>query len=129
MTKNMMEEHINRKLKEVFETTVEGSIEYDGGLNHIDYYKLFCKAASQEKLYKLMGTDLCMFNYKHEDKDSVLIVFFIPITSEDYGAKNVAERVMQIVKETEECFVTLDYVRSEEIKEDKFIYVIAIKYI
>jgi len=127
MTKDMMEEHINRRLKEIFESTVESGLTYDGPLNHMDYYSLFCKAASQEKLYKLMGTDICMFNYIHEDKDSVLLVFFIPVNSEETGAKNVAEKVMKVVKETEECFITLDYVRSEEVKEDKFIYIIAIK--
>ena len=34
---------------------------------------------------------------------------------------------MEVVEGTESCFVTLDYIKSEEVKEDKFIYVSAIK--
>ena len=115
------------RLKEIFEATVESDIKYDGSIENIDYYSLFCKAASKEKLYRIMGNNVCMFNCKYNDKDSILIVFFIPINTEETGAKNVAERVMEIVEEIELCFVTLDYLKSQEVKEDKFVYITAIK--
>ena len=54
------------------------------------------------------------------------MIFSIPINlPEESGAKNVAERVMEIVIMLEKCFVTLDYLKSEEVKEDKFIYIVA----
>lgn len=115
------------RLKEIFESTVESGIKYDGSHERIEYYNLFCKAAAQEKLYKLMGNNLCMFNCIFENKDAVMMIFYIPINSNDSGAKNVAERVIEIVEVCEDCFVTLDFLQSEEIKEDKFIYVTAIK--
>lgn len=119
--------YVKIKMKEIFESTIENGIKYDGTIESVDYYSLFCKAASQDLLYHLMGNNLCMFNMTHQDKDSVMLIFSIPINSEDTGAKNVAERVMEVVEETETCFVTLDYLKSEEIKEDKVIYIIAVK--
>ena len=75
----------------------------------------------------MVGNNLCMFNCLYEGVDSVMMIFYIPINSNDSGAKNVAERVMEVVEIAEDCFVTLDYTKSEEVKEDKFIYVTAIK--
>ena len=34
---------------------------------------------------------------------------------------------MRIVGEIEECFTTLDYIKSEEVKEDKFVYITVVK--
>lgn len=125
----MIHEKVMARLKEIFETTEESGIAYDGSHENLEYYSLFCKAAAKEKLYKIMGNNLCMFNCRYEGKDAVMMIFYIPINSTDSGAKNVAERVMEVVEGTEDCFVTLDYIKSEEVKEDKFIYVTAVKLI
>lgn len=119
--------YIQDKLKEAFESTTESELKYDENINNIRYIDLFCKAASKHNLFKLMGSDVCMFNCNYNDKDGVLIVFYIPINSEESGAKNIAERVMKVVEEIESCFVTLDYLKSEEVKEDKFVYITAVK--
>ena len=89
------------RLKEIFETTLDSGIVYEGSLERIDYYSLFCKAASKDKLYKFMGNNLCMFNCKFEEKDAVMMIFYIAINSDDNGAKNVAERVMEVLREVE----------------------------
>lgn len=124
----MAKQYVQEKLKEVFDNTIESGIKYDGSIDKPEYYNLFCKAAANDQLYNLMGNHLCMFICEYNKKDSIMMLFSIPInTSEESGAKNVAERVMEIVEETEECFITLDHVRSEEVKEDKFVYVTAIK--
>ena len=61
-------------------------------------------------------------------KDAIVIIFSIPINAqEDTNAKSVAERVMEVIEETEKCFVSFNHVKSEEVKEDKFIYVTMIK--
>jgi hypothetical protein len=119
--------HVRERLKEVFDNTVDTGIKYEGTIETPDYYSLFCKAAARDQLYKLMGNNLCMFNCSYDDSDAVMIIFSIPINSQDSGAKNVAERVMEVIGGVEECFVTLDHVKSEEVKEDKFVYVTAIK--
>jgi hypothetical protein len=120
--------HVIDRLKEVFEITIESGIKYEGSLENPDYYGLFCKAASKEQLYKLMGNNLCMFNCEVDGDDAVMMLFSIPInTSEESGAKNVAERVMEVVQNVEECFVTLDELDSKQVQEDKFVYVTAIK--
>jgi len=115
------------RLREIFENTIESGLKYDGKLENIEYYNLFCRAASNEKLYKIAGNNLCMFNYSHQEADSILMLFFIPINTTDSGVKNVAERVMEIIEITENCFTTLDYLNSEEVKEDKFIYITIVK--
>ena len=115
-----------KKLKDIFETAIESDLKYCGDLKRLDYYGLFCKAASNDNLYKLNGNNLCMFSYEIEEQDSILMIFSIPINlPEESGAKNVAERVMEIVILLEKCFITLDYLKSEEVKEDKFIYIVA----
>jgi hypothetical protein len=122
--------HIQERLKEIFETTIESGIKYEGVLENPDYYGLFCKAASKDQLYKLMGNNVCMFNCQLKNKEAVMILFSIAInTSEESGAKNVAERVMEVIENMEICFITLDEVRSEPIQEDHFVYVTAIKII
>jgi len=119
--------HVRERLKEVFENTIDTGIKYNGSVENPEYYTLFCKAASKDQLYKLMGNNLCMFNCSYNNEDSIMMIFSIPINSQDSGAKNVAERVMEVIGGVESCFVTLDHVKSEEIKEDKFVYVTAIK--
>ena len=119
--------YVRERLKEVFENTIDIGIKYEGVLETPDYYTLFCKAASKDQLYKLMGNNLCMFNCSYDGEDAVMMIFSIPINSQDSGAKNIAERVMEVIGGIERCFVTLDHVKSEEVKEDKFVYVSAIK--
>lgn len=119
--------YVRERLKEVFESTIDIGIKHEGLVETPDYYTLFCKAASKDQLYKLMGNNLCMFNCSYDGDDAVMMIFSIPINSQDSGAKNVAERVMEVIGGIESCFVTLDHVKSEEVKEDKFIYVTAIK--
>lgn len=115
------------KLKEIFENTIESDLRFEGDLSNIDYYSLFCKAAANNKLFKLLGNNLCMFNCTYKDSDAILLIYFIPINSEESGAKTIAERVIEIIDVAETCFVTLDHINSEEVKEEKFIYVTIVK--
>ena len=120
-------EYVQEKLREIFDNTIESGIKHDGSYENPEYYNLFCKAAASDQLYKLMNNNLCMFNCKVEESDAILMIFSMPINPEESGAKNIAERVMRIVGEVEECFTTLDFVKSEEVKEDKFVYIVAVK--
>lgn len=119
--------NVNDRLKEIYESTIESGINYEGSHISPEYYNLFCKAAANNQLYKIMGNNICMFNCSFENTDSVMMMFSLPINSDDSGAKNIAERVMEVVINVEKCFITVDYIRSEEVKEDKFIYITAIK--
>ena len=119
--------YVKEKLKEILENTLEGGLSYDGDLFSIDYFDLFCKATANEQLFKLLGTNLVMFRCEYENEDSILMIFSIPINSEEHSAKTVAERVMEVITEVEKTFITLDFVHSEEIKDEKFLYVTIIK--
>jgi hypothetical protein len=120
--------HIKDRLKEIFENTIESGIIYDGSVDKPDYYNLFCKAAANDQLYKMMGNNLCMFNCQVNGDDTVMMLFSIPInSSEEAGTKNVAERVMEVVENIENCFITIDDIKTEPVQEDKFIYITALK--
>jgi len=122
-----MENKQLEKLKEHIENTIETGFKIDLNIENIEYYNLFCKAAAKNSLYKLYGNNLCLFNTSYKGKDAITTIFSIPINSDESGAKSVAERVMEVVSVLEKCFITLDYVKSEEVKEDKFVYVTIIK--
>jgi hypothetical protein len=59
----------------------------------------------------------------------VLIIFAVPIRSVVEGDENrhVSERMMDIVKTIEDCFVTVDSMTAQEVKEDKTIYLTILK--
>jgi len=121
--------YIEERLQEVFESTIESDQMYDGSFDNVDYYSLFCKAASNDNLYKLMGNNFCMFKCNYKDKDAIMMLFSLPINKQEEipGSKNVAERIMEVVDATEKYFITIDGMKSEEVKEDKFVYVTMFK--
>jgi len=122
------QEYVQVKMKEIFDATIEDGILFQGTIETLDYYGMFCKAAAKDQLYKLMNNNLCMFKTSWNDNDAVLMIYSIPInTNEDSGAKSVAERVMDFVANVEKTFVSLDYLTSIEVPEDKFIYIVVIK--
>ena len=54
----------------------------------------------------------------------------IPIVienSKEVKSKHIVERVMKIVELLENVFITLDYMNSKEVKEEKFVYLISVK--
>ena len=122
----MDRKHLISRYSEIFNRTLESELSYSGDVSTIDYYDLFCKAASKEHLYCIDSKNLCMFNYDYEGKEAVLIIVSIPINT-DTKVKDVAEHVMDVVSILEECFIKLEVLKSEEVKEDKFVYVTAVK--
>lgn len=122
-----MNKKLEQKFREAYENTLENvDLQYTGSLTNLDYFGLFCKAGSLENLYKFLGLNTCMFNCTYEKQDSVIIIFSIP-NGEESSTKYIADKVMDIVELSESVFITLDYIKSKEVKDDKFIYVTIIK--
>ena len=119
------------RLKQIFEKTIDTGTSYDGEIKEIDFYSLLCKATSNNQLYKILGCSLSIFNYKYENEDSVLMVFSIPSSNDEKDTqsenKHISEKIMNVLEMVEECFVTLDYMDLNTIKEDKFVYMIIVK--
>lgn len=116
------------RLREIFDLTVESDLKYDGLLEEMSYYNAMCKAAAKDVLFKLFGSNLCMFNFIYEENDAVLMLFSIPLNeSSGPGAKHIAERVMEVVGNVEEVFTTVEHMESKEVKEDRFVYVTIVK--
>ncbi len=122
-------EQITRKIINIFEKTIESELTFEGSLDNINYYNLLCKAASKDSLYNISGNNVCMFNIEFDNTDSVLIIFSVPLYSEgdSQQVKRVSEKVINIISICEECFVTLDFTKSQEVEEEKFIYITIIK--
>jgi len=118
---------VKEKLKEIFDSTMEFGNKYDGSYENIDYYSLFYKAAAQDQMHKIHGNNMCMFNYSFDGDDSIMILFSIPINPNENSSKNIADRVMEVIASIEDCFITIDYTKSEEVKEDKVVYITSIK--
>lgn len=124
------------RLRQIFDATCENGLKYDGNIEDIDFYSLFCKSTANNQLYKLFSCNLSMFQYKYENNDAILIIFSIPISLNTDGKidganqqenKHISERIMDIVKIVEEVFIVVDYMDLKNIKEDKFMYMVIVK--
>lgn len=113
-------------LRDIFIETVKSGTIHKGSLNDLNYFALSCKAIEVDKLHKLYGSSCFMFKYKYDSKDAILILFAIPIKS-DSGIKHMAEKVMEIITGVEKTFIRLDYSKSDEMKDEKFVYLTMVK--
>lgn len=120
------------KLNELFNKTLDSDLKFEGKLNNMDYFSLICKATSNNQMIKFKDSNLCMFNYRYNNQDCILMIFSIPISDNSDNNKpnknkHITERIMDIVKLLEEFFITLDYTHNKQVKEEKFSYLTVIK--
>lgn len=116
-----------QRLIELFEKTEAEGERYDGILSDLNYFNLVSKAAANNSLYNIENNNICMYRCKYEDKESVMMIFSVPMNKDIKGGAHITERVMDVVENVEECFITLNYMNSKEVKDDKFVYVTIIK--
>jgi hypothetical protein len=118
------------RIQDIFERTVEDcELKYEGNVENINYYNMFCKAGAEDFLFK-MDTEINFFSCrtKHNGNDGVMFIFSLPINDErNYRSKYISEKIMKIIEVLENTFVTIDYVRCNEVKTDKFVYLVMIK--
>ncbi len=118
------------KLKKKFDSTVESGMEYHGKIEDVNCCQLLQEAIREDKLFKIHGTEAFMFNCKYCDLNSILMIFsLLAKTNIETGEENkhVSERVMDIIKVLEDCFTIIDFVEIKDVKEDKRVYVVAVK--
>lgn len=110
MSKNNNDKMIQDRLLRIFNETVDEGEYLNKNLDEIDgFSEIF--GVNHERLYKFLNSSLCMFRYRYNDNDSVLMIIFVPINldNEDNKSKHVSERIMESVKHLEETFISLDY--------------------
>lgn len=116
------------KLKEIYENCLEGAENIIlKSPDDLDFCNLMFKSASNNLLYNIFNSNLCMFNCDWKNQKSIFILFGIPFNSEKLSNKEMSEKIMEIVDILEKTFVTLDYVMTREVKEDRFVYLVIIK--
>lgn len=116
------------KIIELYNNTVKSGNVYNGDLDNINFFSLICNA-KEDQLFKIGQCNGCMFKYKYDGKPSVLFVFSMPINlnSDNGETKHISERIIDVVRMLEECFITIDYINSIENREEKFVYITAVK--
>ena len=120
-----MFEEEKKKLKDAFDEVVISDLTYNRSISDIDY-TILTKAMSVDKVRKVLGCSLCMFNYIFDDCPAVLIVFcYYP--KEDSGSKHISEKTIDIISLLQGAFVTLDYVDIITVKNEPYVYITAIK--
>lgn len=115
----------SEKIKNIIKKTIELSPTYQGDIHEIDCFKMFM-SASHDSVYKMMGFNICSFNYEYKGNKSVLLIFSTPV-NETETTKLISDKVIGIVDVLEKSLITLDYIESKELKEDKQIYIIVVK--
>jgi hypothetical protein len=77
----------------------------------------------------MYNCNLCSFNCDFEGEEAVIMIFSVPISTqaEVLDKKHSSERIMDIIKTVEECFISIDHMSFKEVKEDKFSYITIIK--
>jgi hypothetical protein len=128
-SKNEKQEQKDR-LREFYLSTIESGSYTEGDIENLDYINLMCKSYAENKMYTMFSCSLFMFKYKYLDEDSILIIFSVPspsnIEASDDG-KHISQKIMEIVKVVEDCFVSVDYMHLKEVKEEKFSYFTVVK--
>ena len=112
------------KILELFEHTKTLELSYNGALKDIDHEHLNFKAGESKNLYDILGGTLSLFNHQFNGCDSILMIVSIPVVGKDIS-KQLSERVMEIYKVFEECFVTLDY--SQMVEKKPYMYITVTK--
>jgi hypothetical protein len=118
------------RLRDIFETTIESGTKVQvNNIDEIDYYSLLCASIGNNKMYKMYNCNLCSFNCDFEGEEAVIMIFSVPISTqaEVLDKKHSSERIMDIIKTVEECFISIDHMSFKEVKEDKFSYITIIK--
>ena len=118
------------RLRDIFDLTVESGTKVQiNDIEEIDYYSLLYNAIGSNKIYKMYNCNLCSFNCDFEGEEAVIMIFSVPIStqSEVIDKKHSSERIMDIIKTVEECFIGVDHMSFKEVKEDKFSYITIIK--
>lgn len=136
------EDKIMEIISELYDATIDSEDFIEGDIEKIDYCKILYKATAENKIRKVRSLNTCMFNCEFDGSDAVMLLFAIPVNFEDIESdsiqtaekmsqstkeKNMAEKIMLIIKKTEELFITLDDIKLQTIPEEKFTYLRIIK--
>lgn len=133
------ENYVSKILSDMYDATIESDLTLEGDVDKIDYCKALYKATAANKVNKIKNLNVCMFNCEFNGFDSIMVLFAIPINSETEDDsiqpvekqatkdKNMAEKIMKIIKLVERHFITLDDIKLETKPEEKFTYLRMIK--
>ena len=115
------------RLQKIFSETLEkgSDLFYDGDINLIDHFNIMINAGLKDAMFKMFNCNMCMLNCLYEDQKSILVLASIPTNKS--GNKDVAERVMNIIEQIENAFITIDYIESRQEDSEKFVYITIIK--
>lgn len=118
------------RLREFFNEAINSARLLSDNINSIDYFSVIYEGVRDKKGFIILNCNACMFKYKYKDEDSIIIIFQIPSPSNPESkedSRHISQKVMELLKISEDCFINLDYTDLKEVKEDKFHYLTVIK--
>lgn len=113
---------VENKLKSCFKHVAKNGHIYQCNLKKIDYFQAMMLATDKNQNLQYGGNNVYLFKHRYNNNDCVLMIFAIPIDSED--PKSLSERIFDMLKEIECIFVTLDYRNLKEEKPYVFLTVV-----
>jgi hypothetical protein len=120
---------IKNKLIKILNDTLEcDDWKYDGKIEEVNCFSLLCEMLSDDnRSHKMLGSIMTMFNCFYQECKSVLMFFSIHNASDDKSAKNMSEKIIEIARNLENTFITIDFLNTTEVKEEKYVYIVAVK--
>lgn len=123
---------IIKKLRNVFEETINDGPDYNGPLKNMNCFRM---QLLQRKgtIYEYNNVNISMYRFKYLNYDSILMLFAIPLLADmenpTSDKRHLNDRVMSIMRDCENTFITLDYRHLSRVSEDKMMYLVCIKII
>ena len=118
------------RLREFFLSAVSEASVLDSMLENLDYYNIKYRAIRENRYFKMLNCDLCLYKYKYKDEDCIILIYSIPSPSNPEAkedSRHLSQKVMELLKIIEDCFITVDYIDLKDVIEDKFNYLVVIK--
>jgi hypothetical protein len=113
---------VENKLKMCFKNIAKNGYEYNCNLKKIDYFQAMMLAIDKNQMFKYNSNNVYLFKHHYNKSDSILMIFAIPIESDD--PKSLSERIFDVLKDIEYIFITLDYRNLKEDKQFTFLTVV-----
>jgi hypothetical protein len=116
------------RFKNLYESFVDIDDEYCYiDQTNIDLYNLIVQSASKDRLHNFKGSQLCFFKTRRFNEEMMIILFCIPLKNKKdkkIGSKFISEKIMNLIKIMEYCFVDFQDLKIKNDNNGKFMYLI-----
>lgn len=113
-------DQINR-LYSIYKTVLESGKDLKYGIDEIDYFSVVL-SGPMDQMFRLLDCHSIAYKYKFDVLDGVIFIFSIPLQNNSESVTSSSTKIMEFIKILEETFTTVEYIKCDEIKLDKYVY-------